>query len=78
MSIAIIYRQQLKFVAKFLGIKAALVWSICAAAYSKEGDQVSYLEEGKQYMYSELAKLRGSSGCGIAIHALNYWYDLSD
>jgi hypothetical protein len=49
-----------------------------AETYSTEGDHVSYLEEGKQYMYGELAKLRGLSGCGIAIHSLKSWHALKD
>jgi hypothetical protein len=49
-----------------------------AETYSTEGDPVSYQEEGRQYMYSELAKLRDNSGCGIAIHSLKSWYELDD
>ena len=48
--------------------------------YSLEGDNVSFMEEGKNYMYSELDKLKNMvpSGTGISIHHIQTWYDLKD
>ena len=48
--------------------------------YSEEGDSVSFLEEGKRYMYGELDKLRGmlSDGSGLAIHHIETWRGLKD
>lgn len=48
--------------------------------YSAEGDEVSFFEEGKRYMYGELDKLRGmpNGGFGIAIHQIKTWYELKD
>jgi hypothetical protein len=50
-----------------------------AETYSEEGDHVSYFEEGKKYMYAELAKLHGFidyKNYGIAIHHIKTWFDL--
>ena len=51
-----------------------------AETYSLEGDNVSYLEEGKKYMYSELDKLRNliPSDFGIAIHQIKTWKELKE
>ena len=48
--------------------------------YSTEGDKVSFMEEGKNYMYSELEKLNNMvpSGTGISIHHIKTWHDLKD
>lgn len=48
--------------------------------YSLEGDNVSFMEEGKNYMYSELDKLKNMvpSGTGISIHHIKTWHDLKD
>ena len=53
---------------------------LSAETYSEEGDQVSYMEEGKNYMYDELNKLRLSipDNFGIAIHHIKSWYELDD
>ena len=53
---------------------------LSAETYSEEGDQVSYLEEGKTYMYSELDKLRKEipNTFGIAIHNIKSWKELKD
>lgn len=48
-------------------------------ASSKEGDAVSYAEEGKAYMYSEFQKLNALCGnvrYGLSIHHIKSWYDL--
>ena len=56
-----------------------------AETYSLEGDAVSYMEEGKTYMYEELAKVyqdlsarKLSGGFGLAIHYVENWYKLKD
>ena len=48
--------------------------------YSEEGNQVSYLEEGKAYMYNELNNLRKEipNNFGIAIHNIKSWKELKD
>lgn len=48
--------------------------------YSEEGDQVSFMEEGKEYMFGEIARLRGMvpSGTGVSIHHIKTLYDLKD
>ncbi|MCM1403913.1 MAG: hypothetical protein NC133_00160 [Prevotella sp.] len=48
--------------------------------FSEEGDNVSFQEEGKEYMNSELSKLRSMipSNFGIAIHQIQTWYDLKN
>jgi hypothetical protein len=48
-------------------------------AYSREGDKVSFYEEGKAAMYSEIHKLKnlcGNADYGIAVHHLRSWYEL--
>ncbi len=47
---------------------------------SNEGDFVSFQEEGKAYMYAEIAKLREMlpDGYGVVIHHIKQWYDLKD
>ncbi|MDR3139669.1 MAG: hypothetical protein LBT95_08370 [Treponema sp.] len=49
---------------------------------SGEGDQVSYAEEGKAYLYSQLeellTKLPDVSQFGVAIHHIASWYGLKD
>ena len=56
-----------------------------AETYSTEGDEVSYLEEGRIYMSQELSKLRTLLGTripsgryGVAIHHLRTWEALKD
>ena len=53
---------------------------LSAETYSLEGDQVSYLEEGKEYMYEELNKLRDliPNNFGIAIHNIKSWMELKN
>ena len=53
---------------------------LSAETYSLEGDQVSYLEEGKEYMYNELDKLRDliPNNFGIAIHNIKSWKELKN
>ena len=48
--------------------------------YSEEGDFVSFQEEGKNYMNTELEKLRTliPDNFGIAIHQIKTWYDLKN
>lgn len=48
--------------------------------YSEEGDEVSFLEEGKRYMYGELEKLRDMlpDGCALAVHQIKTWRELKD
>ncbi len=48
--------------------------------YSEEGDYVSFQEEGKNYMNTELDKLRAKmpDNFGIAIHQIKTWYDLKN
>ena len=56
-----------------------------AETYSTEGDAVSYMEEGKKYMVSELTKLNimllqdyPSRNFGLAIHYNETWYQLKN
>ena len=51
---------------------------LCAETYSTEGDGVSYMEEGKEYMMTELSKLRKElpENFGIAIHNIISWKNL--
>jgi hypothetical protein len=52
-----------------------------AELYSEEGDQVSYMEEGKTYLYGQLDLLRNSLDflqSGVAIHQIATWYELPD
>ncbi|MDR0730639.1 MAG: hypothetical protein LBF63_03155 [Treponema sp.] len=52
-----------------------------AELYSEEGDQVSYMEEGKAYLYGQLDLLRNSLDflrSGVAIHQIATWYNLPD
>ncbi len=53
---------------------------LSAETYSLEGDQVSYLEEGKTYMNHELNKLRDliPDNFGIAIHNIKSWKELKN
>lgn len=48
--------------------------------YSFEGGQVSYLEEGKEYMYEQINILRDliSNNFGIAINNIKSWKKLKD
>ena len=45
---------------------------------STEGDNVSFMEEGKQAMYTEINKLKNmvNRAVGINIHSIQSWYDL--
>jgi heme/copper-type cytochrome/quinol oxidase subunit 4 len=48
--------------------------------YSNEGDQVSFVEEGKQVMYAEINKLKDLipyQKYGVAIHQVARWFDLA-
>ncbi|MDR2034664.1 MAG: hypothetical protein LBP89_08565 [Helicobacteraceae bacterium] len=52
-----------------------------AETYSQEGDKVSYMEEGKRYMYDELNKLKdyiSYPSIGVSIHQIKTWYDLQE
>lgn len=54
---------------------------VCSVeTYSKEGDEVSFMEEGKKYMYGEIEKLRMfiPENSVVAIHQIKTWYDLKD
>ena len=53
---------------------------LSAETYSTEGDNVSYLEEGKKYMLNELNKLRDliPNSFGIAIHNIKSFMELKD
>ena len=59
---------------------------ICGVeTHSAEGDHVSFMEEGKAYMYKECAALYESLSkqldegkYGIAVHYLDTWYKLKD
>ena len=53
---------------------------LSAETYSLEGNQVSYLEEGKTYMNDELNKLRDliPDNFGIAIHNIKSWKELKN
>lgn len=48
--------------------------------YSDEANQVSFYEEGKNYMYEQLNQLQNYTHekCHIAIHQLRGWYNLHD
>ena len=45
---------------------------------SSEGDNVSFMEEGKEYMNGEISKLREliPSYMGVCIHQIKTWHDL--
>ncbi len=47
---------------------------------SEEGDNVSFMEEGKKYMYDEIAKIRQliPSDYGVSIHQIKTWYSLKE
>jgi len=47
---------------------------------SSEGDNVSFEEEGKEYMYEELYKLKRliPKDFGLVIHHVKTWYELKD
>lgn len=47
---------------------------------SNEGDNVSFQEEGAQYMYEEILKVRKMvpSTFGISIHHIKTWHDLKE
>ncbi|WP_300596789.1 hypothetical protein [Niabella sp.] len=50
-------------------------------APSKEGNAVTYAEEGKTYMYNELRKLStlcGNVDYGVSIHHISTWYSLKN
>ncbi|HCA30014.1 MAG TPA: hypothetical protein DEP23_10810 [Ruminococcaceae bacterium] len=56
-----------------------------AETYSTEGDQVSFMEEGKAYMATELNKLNNmllgefaDRNFGLAIHQIKRWFDLKN
>ena len=53
---------------------------LSAETYSTEGDKVSYLEEGKKYMYEQINELRNliPNKYGIAIHNIKSWKELKD
>jgi hypothetical protein len=55
---------------------------LCAETlYSSEGDQISYFEEGKAALYTELRRLKSlvnDDNCGLAVHHIMSWYDLKD
>ncbi|MBQ9791801.1 MAG: hypothetical protein IJW28_04355 [Clostridia bacterium] len=48
--------------------------------YSEEGDQVSFMEEGKIYMHAEIDRLKTMvpNGTGVSIHHIKTWHDLKD
>jgi hypothetical protein len=47
---------------------------------SDEGDNVSFMEEGKQYMNNEIKKVRKliPENYGISIHQIKTWYNLKE
>ena len=51
---------------------------LCVETFSTEGDNVSFFEEGKDYMNQELIDLRKmlKDGYGISVHHIKTWYDL--
>jgi hypothetical protein len=52
-----------------------------AELYSEEGDHVSYMEEGRTYLYRQLDLLKDSLNflqSGVAIHHIATWYELRD
>lgn len=51
---------------------------LCVETKSSEGDKVSFMEEGKEYMNQELMKLKEliPSNFGISIHQIKTWFDL--
>lgn len=53
---------------------------LCAETYSTEGDNVSFMEEGKEYMMTEINKVRKEipSDFGIAIHNIKTWKNLKN
>lgn len=53
---------------------------LCVETNSDEGEQVSFLEDGKSVMYNEIDLLRGMipDNFGVSIHYIETWYDLKD
>jgi hypothetical protein len=52
-----------------------------AELQSEEGDHVSYMEEGRRYLYGQLGLLKGILNyprAGVSIHHILTWYDLHD
>lgn len=51
---------------------------LCVETKSSEGDKVSFMEEGKDYMNGELKELKKllPKGFGISVHQIYTWYNL--
>lgn len=51
---------------------------LCVETKSSEGDNVSFMEEGKEYMFSEIDKLRKllPDNFGISIHHIKSWEEM--
>jgi hypothetical protein len=52
-----------------------------AELQSDEGDHVSYMEEGRRYLYEQLALLKDMVNypkAGASIHHIKTWYELHD
>ncbi|MGJ7031736.1 hypothetical protein [Niabella hirudinis] len=63
----------------FAGTQNKQIFLGAETASSKEGDAVTYFEEGKAYMYREFQKLPalcGNSNFGVSVHHIKSWYDM--
>jgi hypothetical protein len=52
-----------------------------AELQSEEGDHVSYMEEGRRYLYEQLKSLKDLVNyppAGVSIHHIKTWYELHD
>jgi hypothetical protein len=48
---------------------------------SEKGDHVSYMEEGRRYLYEQLKLLKDMVNypqAGVSIHHIKTWYELHD
>jgi len=63
----------------FATLKNKQIFLGAETAPSGEGDIVSYVEEGKAYMYNEfqqLATLCGDANYGLSVHHIKSWYNM--
>lgn len=61
-------------------VSVGKVLALGVETYSEEGDNVSFMEEGKNYMYGEIKKIRTMlpKDFGISIHQIKTWHGLQE